>query len=367
MRGTDMTVTRKRLHLSAAVITAGAMLVVGLTTADAQAAAPAPSDPTTHSAIASGAGMAAAPTGAWTAGGLIAGATPPQSQALSSNGFAQVGGCTFYASSSSAGGYCSTGGVTGVAQSLQAWLAGRTFYACRFFPMPEGMEVNAPSPPGGQWMMKACFKNYHLDQPWGGQSIDVEVFGQWVENGDDIRIPGYMEQFWGYQADRHYYPLPRLNIGPSQPARVGSYTFFWATWLEALDTTKVTKPEFRVPYNTISAGTVYLHAKISDVTIQPGVDGMDDVVCGPAETPFDTEADTAIPKAEGGDQESDCYTIYTHSSASEENQTVPIRATATWHVQVENAAGNPIAQLGDFRYSVTQRLRVGEVQTLSDW
>ncbi|HEY7044612.1 MAG TPA: hypothetical protein VH419_13160, partial [Nocardioidaceae bacterium] len=167
--------------------------------------------------------------------------------------------------------------------------------------------------------------------------------------------------------ERNYYPLPRIGTGPSNMARVGSYQYFWATWVEALNTTKTTQPSFRIAYNTISAGTVYLHATISDLTIHPGVDGMDNIACGRADVPFDPDAKDTIPQSKGGSQPSDCWTVYTHSSASEDNETVWLDGTATWHVQVEAPNGTPLAQLGDFHYVVTQRQAVGEVEPLTDW
>lgn len=310
---------------------------------------------------------AAAVSGGWTAGGLLSSSAPPRLAVASPRGFAQIGGCTFYASSSMAGAYCSTGGSSGVPQSLQGWLHGRKFYPCRLFPLPEGMVFNAPKPPGGDYMLKACFKNYDMTQPWGGQNIDIELFGQWVEDGTDTSVPGYMEEFWSHQASRNYYPVPRISFGPSYPARVGTYSYFWATWVEALDSTQRTQPSFRVPYDTVTSGRVYLHATIDDLTIDPGVEGMADVPCGDADVPFDPDASDSAPRSEGGSQRSECWTVYEHSSADSEHGSFHIRGTATWRVTVEDGNGQVLADLGAFKYVVHQRLAVGEVQPLTDW
>ncbi len=307
----------------------------------------------------------AAPAGSWTAGGLIASKAPaPMTQAAPTSGFAQVGGCTFYASSSYAGGWCASGGLSGVPQSLAAWLAGRTFYPCRFFGIPDGMVINAPAPDGGRWMLKACFSGYDLSEEWGGNNIRVEIAAQWVRDGVRPETEPYMEQFWDVIEDQHFYPLPRINYGPSTPFTVGTYSYFWASWVEALTSSEDTEPEYRVAYQTNTQGTVYLHAWVTNVTILPG-DGLDPVNCGVADVEFDDEARDPIPRSEGGDQESECWAMYEHSTADEELLTTQMRAQATWRVQVEDAAGNSLARLGDFSYTVRQRVAVAEVQTLA--
>jgi hypothetical protein len=313
---------------------------------------------------------ASSSSGPWTAGGLIETTAPPVSRAVAaSSGFAQVGGCTFYASSSSAGGFCSAGGVTGVVQTLEAWLAGREFHPCRYTELPEGMVVNAPAPDGGRWMLRACFEGYDLSQPWGGTDISVEIRAQWVkdENRGETEIPGYMEEFWVVQSSFNYYPLPRINTAPSTPFRVGTYSFFWATWVEALDSSEATEPEFRIAYPTTTQGTVYLHAEVANVRIHPGVEGMEPVDCGAADIPFEREARDSIPRSEGGDQESDCWTVYEHSTATAERLSVRMEAEVTWQVRVEDGAGNPLADLGEPSYTMAQRVSVAEVQPLTDW
>lgn len=308
----------------------------------------------------------------WSAGGLIETTTSPLTRpSAASSGFAQVGGCTFYATSASAGGFCSSGGVTGRVQSLAAWLAGRKFYPCKYFELPEGMYVNAPIGKHGRWMLLACFEEVDLTQPWGGTDVQIDLMGQWVtdeEIADGLtKTKGYMNQFWDIQSDRNYYPLPRFTPWPSHPFRVGGYSYFSASWIEALNSEKRTEPEFNVAYQTTSQGTVYLHAEIAKVTIDPGIDGMDPIDCGIADVPFDREARDSIPRSEGGDQDSECWTRYEHSTAAEDKRSVNITADAMWHVEVNDAAGNQLAELGDFTYSVRQRVAVAEVQPLVDW
>jgi len=98
-----MIATRHGLLRAAAVTVALGLAVFGL------AAAPASAAPTPTTSV-----QAAGPsTGAWTAGGLIGGVSQPATSALSAgNGFASVGGCVFYASSTYAGGYCPSGGYS---------------------------------------------------------------------------------------------------------------------------------------------------------------------------------------------------------------------------------------------------------------
>lgn len=317
--------------------------------------------------------ISGAPLSAWTAGGLIEPSGRSQFAASSESGFGQVGGCVFYASSSSAGGYCATGGgITGPAQSLAAWLHGQEFYRCRFMPVPDGMYINAPDRPGGRWMLKACFQNYELSEPWGGRDTTVEIFIQFVKNDEDLSrppytLPGYMEQFWDYQANRNYYPIPRISVGPKSYALVNTYTFFWTSWVDAIDSSKQVDPDYKIPYQTLTLGEVYLHAAIGKVTIHPGLQEMEKIECGKADVPFDPEASDYIPDSEGGDQPSECFTVYEHSTASRDEDTLQIRATAYWRVTVEDANGEILADLGLHHYEADQRMAVAEVQTLTGY
>ena len=359
-----MIATRHGLLRAAAVTAALALAVFGL------AAAPASAAPTPTTSV-----QTAGPsTGAWTAGGLIGGVSQPATSALSAgNGFASVGGCVFYASSTYAGGYCPSGGYSydgPQPPSLRKWLNGRAFTACRFTELPPGMVINAYEPPGGHFMLKTCLQGYDFARPWNDQHITVEIYAQWVPDEhfqEWTHVDDWMETFWDVQSDKNYYPLPRISSGPSAPVRVGTYQYFWATWIAALNSREKAQPSFRVPYNTFTQGTVYLHAHLADFVIDPGQEGLEDVPCGQADVPFDPDARDSIPRSEGGDQESTCWTVYQHSSASEERGFVLIHGLATWRVTVENANGDVLASLGDHSYTVKQRLAVGEVQTLNDW
>jgi hypothetical protein len=320
-------------------------------------------------------GSHATVTQSWTAGGLIGanpGSFPTQrlTAGVSGNGgpgFAQVGACTFYATGASAGGYCGAGYGGPHPPSLQAWLAGRPFIPCRYFDVPAGMVINAGSAPGGRWMLKACFEHVDPTQPWGGRNMIVDIFGEWVPDGKDIDIPGYMETFWSHVAHENFYPVPRISVGPTQPALVDTYTFFWASWVKAQDSTQPAEENYRIAYNTLTEGMVYLHMRVHDVVINPGVEGMDPVHCGIARKQFDTGAPDAIPRSEGGSQDSECWLRYAHSTAFRDNQTVTIHADAYWHVTVETPGGQVLRDLGDFHYAAYQRLGVAEVQTLVDW
>jgi hypothetical protein len=351
---------------AAAAIAALALVTVGLS---AGAASAAPSPRATGSLV-----RAAAPTtSGWTAGGLISGVSQPATSALPpSNGFATVGGCVFYAASTYAGGYCPSGGYSydgPQPPSLRKWLNGRAFTACRFTELPLGMVVNAYEPPGGHFMLKTCLQGYDFAQPWNAQHITVEIYAQWVPDEHVhqwTHVDPWMNEFWDVLSEKNYYPLPRISSGPSAPVRVGTYQYFWATWVKALNSRQETEPSFDIPYATFSSGTVTLHAQLADFTIDPGQKGLDDIPCGQADVPFDPNARDSVPRSEGGDQSSSCWTVYQHSSASEERGFVLIHGLATWHVTVERG-GNVLADLGDHSYTVKQRLAVGEVQTLNDW
>jgi hypothetical protein len=304
-----------------------------------------------------------APLAAWTGGGLVSG-TPTTYRAASDN-FAQVGGCTFYASNSAAGAWCSAGGYHGTPQSLQAYLHGREFHYCRYFDIPNGFYLNAPPRPGGEYMLKGCFRDVDFTRPWGGQDVEIDIMSTFVEDGTDITLPAYMDRFWDHQADTNFYPVPRISIAPTFPARVGTYTFFHTYWFEALDNSERVQPRLNIPYNTLTEGTAHLRAEIDRVTIRPEP-GEDEIDCGRAEIPFDPDADDAIPESEGGDQESDCWTVYDHSSADREKGTVSLRATAYWRVWVERQDGSTVP-LGTYHFEASQRLPVAEVQTIVDW
>lgn len=367
-----------------------ALLLLGVTVvssvqpavAHSTAAQPAAPQPAGRSLLAASAqesapagqgAISGAPISAWTAGGLIQPSGRSQFATSSGSGFAHVGGCVFYASSSSAGGYCANGGgITGPAQSLQAWLHGQAFYQCRFMPVPDGMYINAPQRAGGRWMLKACFKNVELSEPWGGRDTTVELFAQFVKAGEDLSrppytLPPYMEQFWDYQANRHYYPIPRISVGPKSYALVNTYTFFWTTWVDAIDSSKQVDPDYQIPYQTLTLGEVYLHAAIGKVTVHPGLEEMDKIDCGKADVPFDPDARDFIPDSEGGDQPSECFTVYEHSSAFRDTDTLKIRATAYWRVTVEDADGHVLSDLGLFNYAADQKMGVAEVQTLTGY
>ena len=361
-----MTRTRKTGRLLLGVLLA---LVVASTAGTASAADP----PTARAAVSSvartlvapGTAVSASSAASWTAGGLIATSAPRTQAVSSSSGFVSVGGCTFYATSASAGAYCSSG-VPGDVVTLAEYLHGRPFVPCRYFPLPEGMYLNAPVQPGGEWRLKACFQNVDMQRSWGGRSVEVEIFQQFVRDGEEPELPDYMDAFWNFQADRNYYPIPRISFGPSNPARVGAYTYFWTTWVEALDNGKEAEPDYRIRYNT-GEGLMYLHATIHDVVIHPGLVEMGPIDCGKADVVFDVDASDAIPDSEGGSQPSECWTQYTHSTASRDDDTVQVRATAYWRVTVERPDGSVRASLGDFHYETNQRLAVAEIQTLTDW
>lgn len=363
-------IARRSLRaLGAATALLTTALVAGALTAGASGAASAASQ-SQHSGS------------SWTAGGLIdvdQAATAPlplgtqtQSQAPATSsapggGFAQVGTCTFYATSASAGGYCGHSGGGSHPPSLQAWLDGRPFVPCRFLPVPPGMVLNTGSAPGGTWMLKACFANWDPTEPWGGHDMIVDIYAQWVPDGTDISIPGYMLEFWSYAARTNFYPVPRISVGPTVPALVGTYTYFWATWVEAQDSAQPAKEDYRIAYDTGTAGTVYLHMKVHDVVVHPGIPEMDEVHCGLAKVAFDDSAADAIPRSEGGSQDSECWLRYEHSTAFHDTLTVLIHADAYWRVTVEDEGGRVLRNLGDFHYTAYQRLAVAEVQTLVDW
>ncbi|MGH3447142.1 MAG: hypothetical protein ACRDQA_02155 [Nocardioidaceae bacterium] len=321
-----------------------------------------------------------APLSSWTAGGLMQQSGPDtfelpdlapqpvQSGGTAGSGFAQVGGCTFYASNSQMGGFCSHVGSYGHVRTFREWLHGRSFHSCRYYPVPEGMVISSSHRPGARIMLKTCASHIDKDQPWGGIHVRIRVYAEWVPWKKDISIPGWEEQFWDYQSRRHYYPVPRISIGPTYPAMVGTYTYFWATWVQAQNSQEAAKPNFRVAYNTGARGTVYLHAKVSDVVIDPGVSELPEVHCGAAKVPYDTRADDAIPQSEGGSQPSDCWTMYEHSSAiHEKSQRVFLKATVYWDVTIEDANHHVIKPLGRFHYSAFQGVVVAEVQTLVNW
>lgn len=318
------------------------------------------------------AAITGAPVSAWTAGGLISSPRPTTYEA-SSSGVGQYGGCTFYASSSSAGAYCAAGsGITGPTQSLQGWLGGRPFYKCKFTPVPDGMYLNVPQRPDGSWMLMVCFQHVDMSQPWGGADTSVDLFTHFVKHGAKLnqppyKLPGYMEQFWDYQRSRNFYPVPRISVGPKSYALVNTYTFYWATWWDAIDSQQPAESDYTVDVNTLTAGTVKLHVRINEVTIYPGAPGLDPIPCGAADVPFQPQARDYIPAAEGGDQPSDCYTVYEHSSASLNDDLVQIRATTDWHVTVEDGGGNTVVDLGHYGYQAEQRLAVVEVQTLTGY
>lgn len=336
-------------------------------------AAAAPSSAAAAPPVAASAGAqaapAAAPVGAYTAGGLVAnGAAAPGPAAAAPSGFGSVGNCTFYATSALAGGYCLSGVAYGRPESLREWLGGRPFSYCRYVDVPEGMWLHVVyDKPGGRWMLKICIQNVDFSRPWGGTDTNLEVYTEWIPNGADIDIPDHMEQFWAVHDDRNYYPLPRITVGPTNTAYVGTYSYFWARWVKDWgDIGTTTEPEYRIPYRT-SGGTVYLHAWITDLTFDPGRPDMEPKRCGRAETSFQYDLDNYVPIEEGGEQPSTCWFVYTHSSAdNEEMGTVKARATANWRVQVEDAAGNPRLDLGAHFYEVDRRIAVAEIQSIVD-
>ena len=333
------------------------------------AAAPASAAPTPTTSV-----QTAGPsTGAWTAGGLIGGVSQPATSALSAgNGFASVGGCVFYASSTYAGGYCPSGGYSydgPQPPSLRKWLNGRAFTACRFTELPPGMVINAYEPPGGHFMLKTCLQGYDFARPWNDQHITVEIYAQWVPDEhfqEWTHVDDWMETFWDVQSDKNYYPLPRispvLGAGPGRhlPVLLGHLDRGAQQPREGAafvpGSLQHVHPGHRLPARP--------SGRLRD---RPRPGGSRGRPLRPGRRALRPDARDSIPRSEGGDQESTCWTVYQHSSASEERGFVLIHGLATWRVTVENANGDVLASLGDHSYTVKQRLAVGEVQTLNDW
>jgi hypothetical protein len=316
----------------------------------------------------------AAAVNGYSAGGLVATTGAPGPAAAAPSGFGSVGNCTFYATSALAGGYCLSASAYARPESLREWLNGRPFVYCRYIDVPQGMWLHTVhDKPGGTWMLKICIEDVDFSRPWGGTGTSLEVYTEWVPDRVNTEIPDYMEQFWEIHDDRNYYPLPRLTVGPTNTAYVGNYTYFWARWVKEWgDVASTTQPWYRIPYRT-SGGTVYLHARISDLTVDPGRPDMDAKQCGDALTSFDYQLDDYVPVEEGGEQPSRCWFVYSHSSADqEESGTVTVRATANWQVRVEDGAGNVRLNLGNHFYVIDRRVAVAEIQSIvdsdpSDW
>jgi hypothetical protein len=346
--------------LLGAVLAATAAVAGAPAATSAEAAAP-PAAP-------AAAARAAAPLSAYTAGGLVAAAGAPGPAAAAPSGFGSVGNCTFYATSALAGGYCLSGRAYGTPQSLREWLDGRPFSYCRHVDVPQAMWLHVVhDKPDGKWMLKICIQDVDFTRPWGGTGTSLEVYTEWVPDGTDTRLPPYMEQFWNIHDDRNYYPLPRITVGPTNTAYVGTYTYLWARWVKDWgDIATTTEPEYRIPYHT-SSGTVYLHAWITDLTVHPGRPDMEPKQCGDAETPFHYDYDDYVPVEQGGEQPSRCWFVYTHSSADHEDRgTVIVRANANWRVRVEDAAGNTRLDLGHHFYVIDRQIAVAEIQSIVD-
>jgi hypothetical protein len=354
-----------RIVLSGVVAAAGTLLAVPA------AAAPSAAAPAVAAASPS-AVTAAVDLSSYTAGGLVDTASLPQGPAPlsapgSASGFGSYGGCAFYATSALAGGYCLDGSVYQAPESLAQWLDGRRFDNCRWVPVPEGMAINAQEKPGGEWMLKICIQNVDFNSPWGGTDTRLEVFQQWIQDGTDVSVTPTMQEFWDVVGERNYYPLPRMLVGPTQKAYVGTYTYFWAEWFEHENWTDEgrTIPYYRIPYQT-GGGQVFLEASLTGLTIHPGQDDLEPKDCGDAEIPFRFDIDDYVPVEEGGEQPSECWFVYSHSSASEDHGMIRVRATASWQVHVENAAGDVVLNLGDYFYEIDRRIAVAEVQSIVD-
>ena len=119
--------------------------------------------------------------------------------------------------------------------------------------------------------------------------------------------------------------MPRISVGPTQPALVGTYTFFWTTWVKAQDSAAPAKANYRIAYNTLTQGTVYLHMRVHDVTINPGSEGMDPVTAGWPRSRSTPAPPDAIPRSQGGSQPSECWLKYEHSTAFQDSSTVRIQ------------------------------------------
>ncbi len=323
---------------------------------------------------------APAPSGA-TAGGLVQPTTadpsalvglanaPRQGAAGGGDGYAEIGNCSFYASNSMTGAVCTERyGFGRDPISFKKWVWQHRhekhpeFWKCKYIPPPKGMHPTRR--PGQHLMLKICASDIDENRPWGGIHVKFRMYKVWIDNGFDWHTPGWQETFWRVQSRRHPYPIPRIQSGPTYPALVGTYTYFWARWVEAINTTTPAKPDLTYgPYWTGGRyGEVYIHSRVTDLVLHPGRD-LPKRHCGRAMKPFDYNAPDAIPRSEGGSQPSKCYVTYEHSSATGRVRMVKIAATVHWRVTIEDAEGNVIQPLGNFQFSVYQGLPVAEVQT----
>lgn len=369
MRGSPMRPHRTRNRWSILV----AVCVLGILIVHPQSAVAAEPDP--H------------PVRLPTAGGLVqdvgadlvrVASTPHPATAGSGigDGYATVGNCSFYASNSMAGGYCYNGYYGKVPPTFEKWVHRHRhskhpdFWECKMV-RPGLLHMTTKKRPGEHLMLKVCAENIDENEPWGGRNIRFRMSKAWVEDGRDVTTPGWQQVFWEVQAARHPYPFPHIAMGPQYPASVGTYTYFWAEWVNAVDKSEVekAKPHQRSRYYAGPGyGYVFLDAQVTDVAIDPGQD-LPVQHCGVALTEYDFDAPDAIPQSEGGSQESDCWTRYRHSSATDKDG-IPLTATVHWKVTIQRPDGTVIAPLGTFSYEVTENVHVVEVQPevrTDDW
>lgn len=193
------------------------------------------------------------------------------------------------------------------------------------------------------------------DHGWGNPRGDGE--GAWYRkvcpdgSGTLVWIParGVAPEVLAQQAlDRAQVPLPGVELSPPEGTDQVVNVATWM-WLD----------NFRAVSASASAGAVTVTVTARPVGVDWSMGNGDTVPCSTGGTPYDN---SRTPES----QHSDCTYTYRRSSASGDNGTFTIRATARWHITWTATGVAAGGDLGFIGRSTDVVVRVAEIQAVHE-
>lgn len=226
--------------------------------------------------------------------------------------------CTLYANSAGMGSSCSSG--NGVAEPLIERFPEMRFDNCRYDEVPAGVDVPPnPEPDRKQWRLRTCLTGIDWFSYDGGDDRQIAMELVLVDRDADLAYhhTPLSEILW--DSVQTGYPIPMLQVRPRQVPVVGQPAYLTFDWLDG----RTNEPVSEGPYAGEPGGGPYveranrgllMRARAGAVTIDPQIEGVRPFSCRVSDLGYDTEAGP-LP----GDQRSDCYYVFSRSSAAAED------------------------------------------------
>lgn len=229
------------------------------------------------------------------------------------------GNCAVYASGTSMGSYCNIGGSS--IGTLKQRFGGMVFHPC-LYKEPEGKihVPRNPEPDKGRWWMQICQRHINWNTITGGENKQISMQLVWMPfSADTPHRPGNALERWLWDVtfDDAQFPRPYLRPKPNYVPLVGVPTYFEFSWLNPDDQQPVHEGPYasRVghggPFVQTRNGDMIMQAVAKRVTVNPMQEGMDAIDCGVGIPDYDQDK-----KPVPAQQKSECYTVFTRSSAT---------------------------------------------------